>query len=240
MKIAVVTGGTKGIGRQIVINLLHRGYYVYTTFAQDKETAVKVMNEFRAISQNISVYQADQSIPGKIEEFSSYVKKSVETVDCIVCNAGMTLRKPAMKITDQEWEIVMRATVNAHFYLIRDLYSLIPNNSRIIFIGSMLGIVPHATSLPYGVTKAALHALAQNLVKEFEGTGTTVNVIAPGFVETEWQKSKSQEIRENIYRKTAIKRFATIEEISSAVEFLMNNEFVNGAIVEINGGYCFK
>ena len=240
MKTAIVTGGTKGIGQQIVMNLLQKGYNVYTTFASDKEAALKAENKFRTISSNITICQIDQSIPGKIGEFVCTIKENVKTVDCIVCNAGMTIRKPAMEITDVEWEKVMMTMVNSHFYLIRDLYSLIPNESRIIFIGSMLGMIPHATSLPYGVAKAALHALAQNLVKEFEGTGTTVNAIAPGFVETEWQKTKSQEIRANIYHKTAIKRFAKVEEIALAVDFCIDNGFINGSIIEINGGYSFK
>jgi 3-oxoacyl-[acyl-carrier protein] reductase len=67
-----------------------------------------------------------------------------------------------------------------------------------------------------------------------------VNAIAPGFVETDWQKSKPQNIREDIYQKTAIKRFAAVEEISSACVFCLSNAFVNGSIIEVNGGYCFK
>lgn len=104
----------------------------------------------------------------------------------------------------------------------------------------MMGVLPHGTSLPYGVSKAAVHALAKNLVKEFEGTGTTVNAIAPGFVETEWQKNKPQNIRENIYGKTAIKRFAAVDEIANAVAFCLDNQFVNGSVIEVSGGYCFK
>ena len=77
-------------------------------------------------------------------------------------------------------------------------------------------------------------------MKVFEGTGTTVNVIAPGFVETEWQKTKPEEIRQNIYRKTAVKRFASVEEIADAVKFCLNNPFVNGSIIEVSGGYDFK
>lgn len=104
----------------------------------------------------------------------------------------------------------------------------------------MMAIEPHATSLPYAVTKAALHAMAKNLVKDFEGTGTTVNVIAPGFVETDWQKNKPQEIRERICTKTAVHRFATIEEIADTALFLLRNPFVNGAVIEVSGGYCYK
>jgi 3-oxoacyl-[acyl-carrier protein] reductase len=94
--------------------------------------------------------------------------------------------------------------------------------------------------LPYGVSKSALHALAANLIKEFEDTGTTVNVIAPGFVETELQKEKPLEIRQNILKKTAIKRFADVKEISAAVMFCLDNPYVNGSVIEVNGGYCFK
>ena len=124
--------------------------------------------------------------------------------------------------------------------MIRDLFDIIPQQSRIIFIGSLMGIHPHGTSLAYGVTKAAIHALALNLVKCFEDTGTTVNAIAPGFVETDWHTTKPKEIRENIYAKSAIKRFATTDEIADAVRFCIENPFVNGSIIEISGGYSFK
>ena len=77
-------------------------------------------------------------------------------------------------------------------------------------------------------------------MKEFEGTGTTVNAIAPGFVETDWQKSKPQEIRNNIYGKTAMKRFASTEEVADAVRFCIHNQFVNGTIIEVSGGYDYK
>jgi 3-oxoacyl-[acyl-carrier protein] reductase len=130
--------------------------------------------------------------------------------------------------------------VNSHYILIRELYSLIPNGSRIIFTGSQMGITPHATILGYGVAKAAVHALAKNLVKEFEGTGTTVNVIAPGFVETAWHKNKPAAIRESICNKTAIHRFATIDEVVDAYRLCIDNPFMNGSVIEINGGYSYK
>ena len=134
----------------------------------------------------------------------------------------------------------MNVNLNSHFYLIRDLNELIAHNSRIIFIGSLLGKFPHATSLPYGVAKSAVHSLAQNLVKDFADSGTTVNVIAPGFIDTEWQKNKPIEIRNNICKKTALGRFGEIQEVVNAVSFCINNPFINGAVIDINGGYSFK
>ena len=240
MKYAVVTGGTKGIGLGIVKVLLERGFHVFTNYARDKESAERVGQELEQWKNRLSIVQADQSDKESFARFVQFVKSKAESISCIVCNAGMTIRKPNMEITDEQWEQVMQVAVNSHFYLIRDCYEMIEPDSRIIFIGSMMGVLPHGTSLPYGVSKAAVHALAKNLVKEFEGTGTTVNAIAPGFVETEWQKNKPKNIRENIYGKTAIKRFATVDEIANAVAFCLDNQFVNGSVIEVSGGYCFK
>lgn len=240
MKYAVVTGGTKGIGLGIVKVLLERGFHVFTNYARDKESAERVGQELEQWKNRLSIVQADQSDKESFARFVQFVKSKAESISCIVCNAGMTIRKPNMEITDEQWEQVMQVAVNSHFYLIRDCYEMIEPDSRIIFIGSMMGVLPHGTSLPYGVSKAAVHALAKNLVKEFEGTGTTVNAIAPGFVETEWQKNKPQNIRENIYGKTAIKRFAAVDEIANAVAFCLDNQFVNGSVIEVSGGYCFK
>lgn len=240
MKTAIVTGGTKGIGKAIVIELLKQDYFVWTNYANDDKAAEKASKDFQNISPYYKIIKADQSQKTSFYNFIKEIKENSIAINCIIGNTGLTVRKKNFEITDDDWEKVMFATVNSHFYLIRDLHTLIKNNSRIIFIGSMLGILPHATSLPYGVSKAALHALGKNLVKEFEGTGTTVNIIAPGFVETEWQKSKPLEIRNNIYKKTAIKRFATPEEIADAVMFCITNAYINGSILEINGGYSFK
>ena len=240
MKYAVVTGGTKGIGLGIVKILLERGFHVFTNYARDEEAAKRVGLELEQWKDRLSIVQADQSDKESFARFVQIVKSKAESINCIVCNAGMTIRKPNMGITDEQWEQVMQVAVNSHFFLIRDCYEMIEPDSRIIFIGSMMGVLPHGTSLPYGVSKAAVHALAKNLVKEFEGTGTTVNAIAPGFVETEWQKNKTQHIRENIYGKTAIKRFATVDEIANAVAFCLDNQFVNGSVIEVSGGYCFK
>ena len=240
MKIAVVTGGTKGIGRQVVKDLLARDFRVYTNYASDDVSAREAAREFEAISSHFQIVKADQADNEAFLEFIQLIKSQETNVQCIVGNAGMTIRKTPMEFTNADWETMMQVIVNAHFYLVRDLRSLLTSDARIVFIGSMMGILPHGTSLAYGVAKSALHALGQNLVKEFEGTETTVNVIAPGFVNTDWQSSKPQVIKDNICRKTALHRFATSEEITSAVLFCLDNPFVNGSIIEVNGGYCFK
>lgn len=231
MKTAIVTGGTSGIGLGVAKMLLSKGYYVYTTFVG--QTLEEKLENFEAIP-------TDQGNRDEVYNFISYVKNQVEHIDCIVCNAGLTIRKSFIETKDEDWYKMMDIAVNSHYIMIREFFPMIPNNSRIIFTGSQMGINPHATVLAYGVTKTAVHALARNLVKEFEGTGTTVNAIVPGFVETPWQKEKPEEIKQNIYKKTAIHRFASVDEVVDAYRFCIENPFLNGSLIEINGGYSFK
>ncbi len=239
MKHALVTGATKGIGFAVAKMLLQEGFFVTITYSKDASSAEFASDALKQFSNNFEIVKASQADKADMQFLVSRLKEYGH-LDCLVCNAGTTLRKDLQEMTDEEWTNVMDVNVNSNVFLIRDLFSVIPANSRIIFIGSLMGVHPHGTSLAYGVTKSAVHALAKNLVKFFENTGTTVNAIAPGFVETEWQKTKPQEIRNNIYNKTAIKRFATVEEIADAVKFCLNNAFVNGSIIEVSGGYSFK
>ena len=231
MKTAIVTGGTSGIGLGVAKMLLSKGYRVYATYVGD---------DFTETVENFMPIKVNQCNREELYSFIARIKKECTAVDCIVCNAGMSIRKSFTETTDRDWDMQMEVAVNSHYILLRELFPLIPAGSRILFTGSQMGLMPHAMVLSYGVTKAAVHALAKNLVKEFEGTGTTVNAIVPGFVETPWQKEKPEEIKQNIYNKTAIHRFASIEEIVAAYRFCIENPFVNGSLIEVNGGYSYK
>jgi len=239
-KIAIVTGGTKGIGRGVTIELLKQGFVVIVTYSTDTAAAEEIRNHVGDMYNRLLIKKVNHSCKDEIYSFCQQVKERYSKIDVLVCNAGKTNRKPYIDQSDEEFEQVMQVSLYSHNTIIRELFPLLNSTSRIVFIGSMMAIYPHAVSVAYGVAKAAVHALALNLVKEFDGLGTTVNVVAPGFVETEWQQGKSAEIRESIYNKTAAKRFATIEEIVGAVNFCISNAFVNGSVIEVSGGYNFK
>lgn len=231
MKNAIVTGGSSGIGLGISNMLISKGYRVFVTHLHDNPPLE---------TEHYIPIKIDQTKRNQVYEFINYVKDKVLSIDCIVCNSGMSIRKGFTEYSDMDWDDMMNVAVTSHYIMIREFYHIIPNGSRILFTGSQMGIMPHATVLAYGVTKSAVHALCRNLVKEFEGTGTTVNTIVPGFVETPWQKEKPEKIKQNIYSKTAIHRFATIDEIVDAYRFCIDNPFVNGSLIEVNGGYAFK
>lgn len=231
MKYAVVTGGTSGMGYGVAQMLLSKGYKVFATY---------VGPDFKESIDNYEAHKVDQCNREEVYRFIDYVKGQTDHLDCLVCNAGMSIRKSFTETTDLDWDRQMEVAVNSHYIMVREFYTIIPAGSRILFTGSQMAVQPHATVLAYGVTKSAVCSLAKNLVKEFEGTGTTVNAIIPGFVATPWQNEKPEEIKQNIYKKTAIHRFATVDEIVDAFRFCIDNPFVNGSLIEVNGGYCYK
>ena len=103
-----------------------------------------------------------------------------------------------------------------------------------------MGIEPHATSLSYGVTKSAVHALTKNLVKFLTPYGVRVNAVAPGFVDTDWQKNKPVEIRRNIEAKVAMGRFCHPDEVAEIYRMLIENNYMNGSVVVVDGGYAYR
>ena len=231
MKYAVVTGGTSGMGLGVAKMLVQKGYYVFATY---------VGPDFEENVLNFEAHKIDQTKRDEVYQFINYVKSKTDHLDCLVCNAGVSIRRGFTEMKDNEWDAMMEVAVNSHYIMCREFYPIIPNGSRILFTGSQMGLHPHAMVLAYGVTKSAVHALVKNLVKEFEGTGTTVNAVVPGFVDTPWQTAKPEEIKQNIYKKTAIHRFAQVYEIVDAFRFCIDNPFVNGSLIEVNGGYCYK
>lgn len=231
MKYAVVTGGTSGIGLGVSEMLISKGYYVFSTHVGDHVGSTR---------KNLEIVKVNQSKRDEVYRFINYVKSSTNRLDCLICNAGISIRKKFIDYKDEDWDMMMEVAVNSHYIMCREFFPIIPDGSRVIFTGSQMGIDPHGTILAYGVTKSAVHSLCKNLVKEFAGTGTTVNTIVPGFVDTPWQSNKPEYIRKKIHEKTAIHRFATIDEIVDAFRFCIDNPFINGSLIEINGGYNYK
>ena len=237
MKVAVVTGGSRGIGFGVVKMLCSRGYHVLVSYASNTKAAAEAEEQLEG---RATFFKAEHTDRRQTYNFVNFIRQQAEAIDCIVCNAGITIRHCFEETTDSDWDSIMEVAVNAHFILLRELFPLVRNDARIIFTGSTMGVYSHAAVLGYGVSKATVHSMVKNLVKVFEAKQVTVNAVVPGFVETDWQKDKPKHIRQNICQKTAIHRFATIDEIVSAYAFCLDNAFVNGSLIEVNGGYSYQ
>lgn len=175
-----------------------------------------------------------------IDLIAGYLEESDIRLDAVLMNAGLTCRDAfeTMKVTD--WQRVFTANVHFPVFLLQRIIGRINKGGSVVFTGSLMAIEPHSVSLAYGVTKSAVHGLVKNLVKFLVPYGIRVNGVAPGFVDTEWQKTKPAEIRRNIERKVSLGRFCEPEEVAEIYKMLMENKYLNGEIVVVDGGYSYK
>lgn len=241
VKTAVVTGSTKGIGKAVGISLLKEGYHVIFNYASSEDTAAALDSELTKFYQNqYDIIKADLSTIEGVTEFANKITENHKEIHCLILNNGATSRKSLDEITPDEWNKVLSTNLTAPLFLIQKLNPYLQQDGRVIFIGSLMGKYPHSLSISYGVSKAGVHMMAKYLVKEFASRKITVNVIVPGFVDTPWQKGKPAEIRKSIESKVALERFALPEEIAALCLSVINNGYINGAELVIDGGYCYK
>jgi len=240
MKYALVTGSTKGIGKNIAEELLKEGYFVFVNYANDFDSA-KVFEEnnqnykekFCIINKDLSNYKNAMEL---CDELLQYTKE----LDVLILNCGITEKSQFGEISKDSWEKVMNINLNVPFYIIQKLSPYIKDDiGRIILMSSVMGKYAHSTSLAYNVSKSGVNALSNALVKYFADRRITVNSICPGFIKTPYHDNRSQESTERINNKIALHRFGTTEEITSLCMEIIRNQYINGANIDINGGYNY-
>lgn len=240
-KYVFITGGTKGIGKAVAECLAKAGYQLILTYSADQETAVNTQQELHSKYQvPVSVIQADNSDLHAIDAIAAYLEEKEIYLDAIVMNAGTTCRDSFEQMQYKDWERVFCTNVHFPVFLLQRIVSRIRKGGSVVFTGSLMGIEPHSVSLAYGVTKSAVHSLVKNLVKFLVPYEVRVNGVAPGFVDTEWQKNKPKEIRQNIERKVALGRFCDPMEIAEVYKMLIENSYFNGEVIVVDGGYSYK
>jgi|MucameStandDraft_1065616.scaffolds.fasta_scaffold03211_11 3-oxoacyl-[acyl-carrier protein] reductase len=240
-KWVLITGGTKGIGKAVAECLAKAGYSLVLTYASDEEGALRVANGLlRQYKVDACALQADISDPKSIEKIKSFLTDRDMRLDAVIFNAGLTCRDPFEELDMAEWERVFFANVHFPVFLLQRIVGLINRGGSIVFTGSLMGIQPHSVSLAYGVTKSAVHALVKNMVKFLVPYELRVNAVAPGFVDTEWQKTKPAEIRRNIENKVSLGRFCDPGELAEVYKMLVENSYFNGEVIVVDGGYSYK
>jgi 3-oxoacyl-[acyl-carrier protein] reductase len=237
-QITLITGGTRGIGKQIGFDLLDKDHTVIFT-GKTKESCSELSKELTEMSkyliQSFLVQSVDFSYEGLTNDFCEWIKTSAHHIDNLILNVGATCKIPFDDMDIFEWEKVIHTNLSHPLFMIQKLKKMIKKN--IIFIGSVLGHVPDSSSIAYGVSKGSLDILTKYLAKEFAPLHVNVNTVAPGFIETSWHDNKSLEQIERIKNKTLLKRFGTTKEVSHACQFIIENEYITGQTLNLDGGY---
>lgn len=236
-----ITGGTKGIGKAVASRLAESGWHLLLSYASDTAEAVSVCDLLRErFGVQVDAIQADISDPASIDRIEYYLKQHDMRLDAVVFNAGLTCREPFETMAMDEWGRVFFANVHFPVFLLQRIIGRLNEGGSVVFTGSSMGSYPHSVSLAYGVTKSAVHSLVKNLVKFLAPYHIRVNGVAPGFVDTEWQKNKPAEIRRNIENKISVGRFCEPEELADVYRMLIEQTYFNGEVIAVDGGYSYK
>lgn len=235
-KIALVTGGTRGIGKGISIALKEAGYEVAANYNSDSQTAEKFHQEtgIPVFFWDVSNYEScSNGVAAVCEHFGG-------TVDVLVNNAGITRDSMLHKMDVAFWEKVINTNLNSVFYMSRLVIPAMreKNFGRIINISSVNGLKGQVGQTNYSAAKAGIIGFTKALALESASKGITVNAIAPGYVSTEMTSVIREDIKAKITETIPMKRFGNVEEISNTVVFLAgeNASFITGITLSVNGG----
>lgn len=240
-KYALITGGTKGIGYAVAECLAEESFDLLLTYGTDEGKACEVASTLsERYGVAVDVVSADISRPDSIDRLASVIEKNGRLLDALIFNAGLTCRDALEDLRPDDWSRVLYANIQFPLFLLQRLLPRISSGGSVVFTGSLMGIEPHSVSLAYGVSKSAVHSLTRNLVKSLSPYNIRVNAVAPGFVDTEWQKNKPAEIRANIERKISLGRFCKPEEVADVYKMLITNNYFNGEVIVIDGGYSYQ
>jgi NAD(P)-dependent dehydrogenase (short-subunit alcohol dehydrogenase family) len=238
-KVALVTGGSRGIGRAIALELAHNGATVSVSYNSNLVKAEEAAAEIRAMDVECLMVQGDVSRKEDAHRVVGSTLEKFKRIDILVNNAGITRDRTMKKMTDEDWEAVISVNLNGTYYCTgAALPAMIEQKyGRIINIASIVGETGAFGQSNYAASKGGIIAFTKSLALEMAKEGITANVVAPGYTGTEMVGAMPPEVLEKICARIPLRRLATPLEIAKAVLFLVRDaDYITGFTLDVNGG----
>jgi acetoacetyl-CoA reductase len=239
-RVAIVTGGARGIGAGITTALAKTGAHVAVGYSSNAQAAEDLKGKLEAEGASISVHQGNVGEPDDCARVVKEVMDLKGRVDYLVNNAGITVDKTVRKLTVDDWHAVLRINLSGAFYMTKNVIDQMVSNEfgRIVNISSVIGQTGSVGQANYASSKAGLIGFSKSLAQEVAAKGVTVNCVAPGFIETEMVAAVPEKALEKIVAKIPMKRLGQADEIARAVQFLVDDKagYITGSVIAVNGG----
>lgn len=239
-KNALVTGGTRGIGRAIVQELARDGARVAFTFRSSVEDAESLTAELQEAGAEVLAFQGDVAAAGSAEEAVNGVLDAWGSLDVLVNNAGVTRDGLLLRMSEEDWDTVVETNLKSLFHFCKAAYRpmMKQRGGRIVNLASISGVTGNAGQTNYAASKSGIIGFSKSLARELAARNVTVNVVAPGFVATDMTAAMTDAAREAMLSAVPLGRWAEPNEIASAVAFLASDDaqYITGHVLHVDGG----
>lgn len=239
-KTAIVTGGSRGIGRSIALQLAAKGANVVVNYTSRCEAALLVVKEIEELGASGMAVKADVSKTVEVENLVNEVLNKFGSIDILINNAGITRDNLIIKMTEQEFDEVINTNLKGAFICTKAVSRVMikQKSGKIINVSSVVGIIGNAGQSNYAAAKAGLIGFTKSMAKELAKKGININAVAPGFIQTDMTSVLSDKVKEEIIESIPLKRIGMPEDVAKAVLFLASeySDYITGQVIHIDGG----